>query len=112
LAEREGDDAQDAYRTRLSPGRLFIVGDAKQSIYRFRGADFSAYRRAVEHVVAEGGSVLPLTSNFRATPAVLRPVNALFAEPGSTIWRASDYLPPYESIEAEREDDRACAVEV
>jgi ATP-dependent helicase/nuclease subunit A len=112
LAEQDGEDASDAYRTRLAPGRLFIVGDAKQSIYRFRGADFAAYQHAVRHVLEQGGAELALSSNFRSTAAILRPVNALFAEPGSPIWKASAYLPPYQAIDAERDDDGASAVEV
>ena len=112
LAEREGESVADAYETRLTPGRLFIVGDAKQSIYRFRGADYAAYRRAVRHVLAQGGAELSLTSNFRSTAAVLRPINELFAEPGSSLWRSSAYLPRYEPIEAERENDGTPAVEV
>ena len=40
----------DASR-RLAPGKLFIVGDPKQAIYRFRGADIGAYESAVAHVL-------------------------------------------------------------
>jgi ATP-dependent helicase/nuclease subunit A len=112
LAESAREHASDAYATRLAPGRIFIVGDAKQSIYRFRGADFAAYQRAVQHVLDEGGAGLSLTSNFRSTAAILGPINALFAAPGSSDWRASAYLPPYEPIEAEREDGGAPAVEL
>jgi len=112
LAERDGAFASDAYETTLTPGRLFIVGDAKQSIYRFRGADYAAYQRAVGHVLDQGGAQLALTSNFRSTAAVLDPVNALLAPPGSTLWQASDVQPVYERIVAEREDDGAPAVEV
>lgn len=112
LAERAEDAATDAYGTRLAPGRLFIVGDAKQSIYRFRGADFSAYRRAVRHVLDQGGIELSLTSNFRSTSAIVAAVNGLFAAPGSPIWRASDALPPYEPIDAERGDEHAAPVTV
>jgi ATP-dependent helicase/nuclease subunit A len=112
LAEREDDCAADAYETRLAPGRLFIVGDAKQSIYRFRGADYGAYRRAVRHVLDQGGEELTLSSNFRSTGAVLDSVNALFAEPRSSVWRASPYLPPYVAIHAERQGGTAPAVEI
>src|SRR5262249_45373577 len=95
--------------TTLAPGRLFIVGDAKQSIYRFRGADYAAYRRAVSHVVSQGGRELSLTTNFRSLPSVLAPINALFADP-SPSWTPSPYLPPYEEIEAHRtsEEDARC----
>jgi len=113
LAETPEGRATDAYDTKLAPGSLFIVGDAKQSIYRFRGADFAAYRRAVLHVLRQGGVELSLTSNFRSTPSVLRAVNALFAPPRSSLWVPSEYLPPYEPIQPERAlDDAGDAVEV
>ncbi len=111
LAERDGDAATDAYDTQLTPGRLFIVGDPKQSIYRFRGADFEAYRNAVHHVLDQKGVELSLTSNFRSTQPILGPVNALF-EPKADVWRPSDYQPRYEPIAAEREDEGPGAVEV
>jgi ATP-dependent helicase/nuclease subunit A len=52
---------------------LFVVGDEKQSIYRFRGADVSVFHE----VSAELGKELPLGTNFRSTPPVLAFVNAL-----------------------------------
>jgi ATP-dependent helicase/nuclease subunit A len=112
LAERAGSAATDAYATRTAPGSLFIVGDAKQSIYRFRGADFAAYRRAVQHVLDQGGAELSLTSNFRSSPSVLRAVNALFERTTPALWVASDYLPRYEAVLAERGDDGSASVEI
>ena len=112
LAERDDGYAPDAYLTRLAPGRLFIVGDPKQSIYRFRGADFAAYQRAVRHVLDQDGALLSLSSNFRSTAAILTPINALFDGPGSPLWRESAYQTRYEPIEAEREDDVDPAVTV
>jgi ATP-dependent helicase/nuclease subunit A len=78
LAEAKGEDASDPYRTRLAPGRLFIVGDPKQSIYRFRGADMEAYRRAVDHVLACEGEELTLSASFRAPTEIVEPINRLF----------------------------------
>ncbi len=101
LAGRAGERERDAYAVPLEPGRLFIVGDPKQSIYRFRGADYAAFRRAVDRVVAEGGLELDLVTNFRSVPAVLGPVNDLFL--GS--WRASPKQPEYVAIEAARPDE-------
>ena len=61
------------------PGSLFIVGDPKQAIYRFRGADITAYKKAVEKIVRpEGKQPLVLTRNFRAVPELLRPLDRLF----------------------------------
>ena len=59
-------------------GKLFFVGDFKQSIYRFRGADPSVFARLRDEIPAEGR--LPLSLNFRSQPAVLDFVNALFCE--------------------------------
>ncbi len=62
---------------RLSDGRLFLVGDAKQSIYRFRRADPRVFAALRNDLTAEGR--LPLTTNFRSQPAILRFVNYTFA---------------------------------
>jgi ATP-dependent helicase/nuclease subunit A len=63
------------------PGRLVVVGDAKQSIYRFRRADVGLFR-ALTATARErpGHEVLRLTQNFRSRPAILRFVNRAFAE--------------------------------
>ena len=58
-------------------GALFIVGDPKQSIYRFRGADVFAYLAARQ----EAGERLRLDRNWRSTPALVEAVNAVFAPP-------------------------------
>ncbi len=55
---------------------LFVVGDAKQSIYRFRGAEPRVSSELRENLPAE--SRLSLTTNFRSQPAILDFVNALF----------------------------------
>ena len=62
----------------LEPGKLFIVGDPKQSIYAFRRADIEAFERVVAKVVAGGGIVHSLVTNFRSDAAVLSVVNNLF----------------------------------
>ena len=59
-------------------GKLFLVGDHKQSIYRFRGAQPEVFRQLREEIPEEGR--LPLSLNFRSQPAILDFVNALFAE--------------------------------
>ncbi len=63
---------------RVTDGRLFFVGDAKQSIYRFRGADPHVFRCLRDEIPSAGR--LPLTLNFRSQPGVIEFVNALFAE--------------------------------
>ena len=59
---------QDA---RLRPGALFLVGDPKQAIYRFRGADITAYNEARASIAAQdGGAVVEITANFLRTTIV------------------------------------------
>ncbi len=60
----------------LTAGKLFFVGDLKQSIYRFRGAQPDVFR-ALRESMPEAGR-LPLTRNFRSQPEILSFVNALF----------------------------------
>ncbi len=59
-------------------GKLFLVGDYKQSIYRFRGADPRVFGRLRGEISPKGR--LPLSLNFRSQPAVLEFVNALFVD--------------------------------
>jgi ATP-dependent helicase/nuclease subunit A len=59
-------------------GKLFFVGDHKQSIYRFRGARPEVFRDLQEEIPPDGR--LPLSRNFRSQPGVLDFVNALFCE--------------------------------
>jgi ATP-dependent helicase/nuclease subunit A len=66
----------------IAPGRLFIVGDPKQSIYRFRGADIETYASTTSPVAmkALGMEGLELTTNFRSVPSILRFVDEAFRE--------------------------------
>ncbi|MCQ1947563.1 exodeoxyribonuclease V subunit beta [Arthrobacter sp. zg-Y1116] len=63
----------------VPPGRLFMVGDPKQSIYRFRRADIATFLSARNRAAADTGSAIAtLEINFRSTTAVLEWVNAAF----------------------------------
>ena len=62
-----------------TPGALFVVGDPKQSIYRFRRADIALYVQ-VKQQFERFGAVLQLTANFRSTGRIERFVNSVFAE--------------------------------
>ncbi len=61
-------------------GRLFVVGDPKQSIYRFRGADVFAYLEAQDRLCA-AREPLRLEHNYRSTPGLIRAVGELFSRP-------------------------------
>ncbi len=58
--------------------RRFLVGDRKQSIYDFRGADVGVFTTAENAVVAGGGQRVVLRENWRSRPGVLAFVRALF----------------------------------
>ena len=70
---------KDWRRVRPVPGKLFVVGDPKQSIYRFRRADVALYEAAKRQLVAAGAEVLHLGVSFRAVPELQEVVNAAFA---------------------------------
>jgi ATP-dependent exoDNAse (exonuclease V) beta subunit len=74
------DDPQqrDWRQVRPLPGKLFIVGDPKQSIYRFRRADVRVYHEVCRQLMAHGARHLTLTTSFRSTPALQQAVNAGF----------------------------------
>ena len=81
------------------PGRLFIVGDPKQSIYRFRRADISQYLRAADQVGAER---VALSANFRSTRAVIDFANDVF---GRLIAFEADAQPAFQPLDACRADE-------
>jgi ATP-dependent exoDNAse (exonuclease V) beta subunit len=91
-ADPEQDDWQ---RVVPVPGRLFIVGDPKQSIYRFRRADVGIYRDVCERLVAAGADPIKLTTSFRSVPQIQACVNAAFAPvmTGDPATLQADYVP-------------------
>jgi ATP-dependent exoDNAse (exonuclease V) beta subunit len=62
----------------VAPGHLFVVGDPKQSIYRFRRADISTFLTARDRFGAAAGDLVELTSNFRSAQPVITWVNEVF----------------------------------
>ena len=81
-------------RLRPLPGRLFIVGDPKQSIYRFRRADIAQYLRAGDQV---GADRVTLSANFRSTQAVIDFANDVF---GRLITFEADAQPAFQPLDA------------
>jgi len=78
LSEFRGDNAREWTEVRLQPGKLFMVGDPKQSIYKFRRADITIYELAKESVEKQEGRVLSLDKNFRSAAPIIRFVNDHF----------------------------------
>ena len=79
--------AADWQNARPGSGRLFIVGDPKQSIYRFRRADIGVYRTASGILAGSpGGGSESITVNFRTVPGIIAWVNEVF----DTLFRPRD----------------------
>lgn len=78
LAERADQCAEEWRHVEVEPGKLIIVGDEKQSIYLFRGADLEAYQEITRRLT--GGredAVERLGINYRSRPELVRFVNAI-----------------------------------
>ncbi len=78
LLTADDPSERDWKRSRPAPGSLFVVGDPKQSIYRFRRADIATYNRVKALIVASGGEVIPLTTSFRTVGPLIGWVNEVF----------------------------------
>lgn len=79
LAERE-PEARRWEDVVLADGKLTLVGDLKQSIYRFRRADVAMYDRVREVVERSELLHVPLSANFRSLPLLLRWLNERFRQ--------------------------------
>jgi ATP-dependent helicase/nuclease subunit A len=75
-----GEDLEEKNWRKLRPraGSLFIVGDPKQSIYRFRRADITTYLEVRKLVETSGGEIHQLSTNFRSMPPICTFVNDSF----------------------------------
>jgi len=88
-----GTDAVSWTGLQAEPGRLFVVGDPKQSIYRFRRADVSLFLAASAAI--GGGDPLQLHTNFRTVAPVVEWVNHVF---GSLIQPVAGAQPPFRAL--------------
>jgi ATP-dependent helicase/nuclease subunit A len=97
LTERPGAMATDWRQVKIEPGKIFVVGDPKQSIYAFRRADIEAYLEVVERIIkAQQGIERRLTTNFRSDAAIIDVVNGVFEH---LIKARAGVQPPYIPIE-------------
>jgi len=79
-------------------GSLFVVGDPKQSIYRFRRADIVTYNQVKQIIENSGGKVVGLWANFRSSKPVIEWINSVFQDKFPV--EASDYSPQYVALTA------------
>ncbi|MFY0544973.1 UvrD-helicase domain-containing protein [Brevibacillus sp. H7] len=84
-------------------GSLFVVGDPKQAIYRFRRADIDTYNQVKQLIRQSGGEVLSLTANFRSVRSIADVVNPVFQE--MLPAEESRYQAAYQPLNAMRENE-------
>ncbi|MFP4345845.1 MAG: UvrD-helicase domain-containing protein [Anaerolineales bacterium] len=88
-------------------GKLFIVGDGKQSIYRFRGAEVAVFRQTRREIAA-GGRAFELATSYRAHRALLEALNALLKPVlGEEEDPERPYVEPFARLEPHRESPAA-----
>ena len=98
IASDDTDVADKAWsELEVRPGSLFLVGDPKQSIYRFRRADIAVFLAARDHIPDRPA----LTVNFRTTAPIIEWVNHVF---GALIQYEPASQPDYMALTAHRTD--------
>lgn len=83
--------------------KLFVVGDIKQSIYRFRGANDTAFEKLREELMEQGSNKpVPfiLTKNYRTSPHILEPLDKHFRE-----WERKKLLSYGKKLDAQRKEN-------
>jgi len=90
-------EERDWRRCKPVPGSLFVVGDPKQSIYRFRRADIVTYNTVKDIITGSGGLCVTLSANFRSAPPIVDWVNTTFGEgkffPSTATLESPAYVP-------------------
>ncbi|PEN08802.1 ATP-dependent DNA helicase [Longimonas halophila] len=102
-------ETTDWRATNPAPGSLFVVGDDKQSIYRFRRADMAIFNDVADLIDAQPyGEALTLTRNFRSTARLCHAFNTMFDAPFTTDRAEADAAPthnlPADAVQAEYTD--------
>ena len=84
----------------LTSHRLVLIGDPKQAIYAFRGADVNTYLAAKD---LAGDRVFSLTETFRSPEPLVRATNALFGREGSMLKAKLDFAQASSGLEGDRQ---------
>lgn len=92
---------------------LFVVGDGKQSIYRFRGADVAVFRNVEQDMLERGGQRIALNTSFRTHPPLLAWINATVRPIFGRDRPLHLYETPFEDMHAHRAPPaHTCCVEL
>ncbi len=76
----ENTEEKNYYKIKPRPDSLFVVGDPKQSIYRFRRADINIYNQVKEQLADNDAEILKLYSNFRTLPELTEYLSGVFKD--------------------------------
>jgi len=102
LSERDGAPAAEWEKVKVTPGKLFLVGDPKQSIYRFRRADIEMYDSARRSMGKDRD--LSIFQNFRCAKSLVSVVNEIFRDL-IAVPPDGAYQPEYVALEFGREPE-------
>lgn len=100
LSEEKTQCAPRWQEVKLAPGKLIVVGDPKQSIYRFRGADITAYELFTDLILQQGGEKCFLQQNHRSAPDIVAAANEICRR---AMVQESSFQPQYVPIFPARE---------
>ena len=101
------DDPNETDWRRCTPesGSLFVVGDPKQSIYRFRRADIVTYSEVKRIIRESGGLVVSLSANFRSSASLVEWINDSFSRRFPS--ESTEIAPAHTPFQIGRVDERA-----
>jgi len=88
-------------------GRLFVVGDAKQSIYRFRGADVTVFQHLTRDIEARGGLSMALDRTYRAHQGLVAALNEMLGALMGARRPSQPFAVAFASLTAVRPEPRA-----
>ena len=89
---QDNSDLQNEFLSLIENNNLFCVGDVKQSIYLFRGANPSNFMKKYEkYKVLDGGTAIELNDNFRSRKEVVYKINDIFAKIMTNNYGGADY---------------------
>ena len=89
---QDTSDIQELLISKISNNNVYVVGDIKQSIYRFRYANPDIFKKKYEdYSKGVGGKKIDLTNNFRSRFEVLRDINLFFNKTMSSSVGGADY---------------------
>jgi ATP-dependent helicase/nuclease subunit A len=96
-------EERDWHKLKPEQGSLFVVGDPKQSIYRFRRADIDTYNLVKELIKKSGGMLIELKSNFRSMKSIGSWLNPIFRE--KFLEEGSRYQASFGDLQTVRKDE-------